>query len=433
MLRRIIETTTALQERWAHAQEVAGHSHHDTIKAFLGKDLEKRITDSPLGAALFAFNEAGFLFEPDLPIFNADPSPELKHPTAYGLEGFNAATLRGPNNEQYLAWYKEAAPGKQTVAYCHGIGGALDVRREILKQLADKGLGVMIVAYPGFKGSKTDANGHKQTCSQAGCMRAGFTMIKALEHPEAFGLNMKPVQAQHITLFGESLGGAVALHTARRMELGHKRLNGKTPWEAWQESREDQKKKSPQRGSSFWSRLQWEWDQLSWDTLRDIRQRRTSYTRSPESPARVICFGAFSSLKNVVHDRHKRLLAERMENPFNSEDIIGHIRTPVVLLHGTDDISVLPYHAGVLKRRGDAGGADVTVIPLEGVNHWLAPPGTTQETLLSVPNMDSGQVHLLLDHVERNLPNGYQLDGETAGTQSWEGRAGASRQGVPHK
>src|SRR5690606_83486 len=87
---------------------------------------------------------------------------------------------------------------------------SLDARASILKEMTDRGFGVVIAAYPGFKGHRKRP---KLDPSEEGCHATGLAMVRYL-------VNRRQVPMENIVLFGESLGGAVALRTAHNLEKG---------------------------------------------------------------------------------------------------------------------------------------------------------------------------------------------------------------------
>jgi pimeloyl-ACP methyl ester carboxylesterase len=336
----------------------------------------ERFINSPIGAALFASAEHKFLFEPDAVFSGADPAPEPKHPTEYGLEGYEAYHLSGPNSERYLAWYKPAAEGYPTIAYCHGNAGPLSARTTVIKAMSDRGFGVMIVAYPGFKGSKIGAKGQTQYPSEPGCKRAAYAMVQNLE--EHFN-----VPSNQIVLFGESLGGAMALYTARDMERGQRVRNNKNPLESWRESGEAQQ---DGKKMGVLSRMQKVVD----DSM--FPEPRLKYVREPRKPAAVIGLNIFASMRRRVKEEYPLLPVNSMMNSFDSERIVHDVKTDILLLHAIEDEMTGHHHSRILKEKGND---NITLEYLQGASHTLSKPGENTVSL-DVVNMalDKAQMYM---------------------------------------
>jgi alpha-beta hydrolase superfamily lysophospholipase len=336
----------------------------------------QRFINSPIGAALFSSAEHKFLFEPDAVFSGADPAPEPKHPAEYGLEGYEAYHLSGPNSERYLAWYKPAAEGFPTIAYCPGNAGPLSVRSTVIKAMSDRGFGVMIVAYPGFKGSKIGAKGQPQYPSEPGCKRAAYAMVQNLE--EHFH-----VPTEQIVLFGESLGGAMALSTARDMERGQRVRNSKNPVESWRESGEP---KEGEEKLGLVGRVQ----KAVNDSL--FPEPRLKYIREPRKPAVVIGLNIFASMRRRVKEEYPLLPVNSMQNSFDSERIVKDVKTDILLLHAIEDEVTGPHHSRILK---EEGGDNITLDYLEGTSHRLAKPGEEMVNI-DVVNMvlDKAQLYM---------------------------------------
>ncbi len=357
----------------------------------------ERVINSPIGMMAFAFGERNFLFEPDS-LFEGCDAGELKHPQAYGLEGYQQYSLEGPRDARYGAWYVPARDGFPTIAYCHGNAGPLDARASVIKALSDRGFGVMIVAYPGFKGSRRDAQGQAQSPSEVGCKNAAYAMVRTLQAD-------LQVPAERIVLFGESLGSAMAIDTACRMEKGLRRRNSKNPLQAWGEA--------GQNAPDLLTRVH--------KTLSESLNPEPRHITlvPPQKPAAVITFAAFASMARRVKEEYPMMPVDTMENRFDSESIIGRLKSDVLLLHGTADEMTGAHHSKILK---DRGGPNVTLVLMEGANHRLTPPGS------DIP--DRAQVEKMIDRMqswlsERGIcpPVGLTEPQSGTGEASWRKRA----------
>jgi pimeloyl-ACP methyl ester carboxylesterase len=224
----------------------------------------------------------------------------------------------------------------------------------------------MIAAYPGFKGSKQDAKDQFIKPSEERCVRTPLAMIRALEKgvqieegwaPEA------PVPPEKIILFGESLGGGVAIQAAHRLEHAE-----------------------------------------------DASARRDI--------GGLVTFATFATLPKRVRELLPHYPAEkRMKNRYESLGYIKDISIPKLFLHGTKD-PIIPHHHSEMLYEA-AGGDDKELIRMEGANHHLSRP--REDT------PDPEQVSMAIDHVqdflarrglcperdERYIANG-ELPGETS-------------------
>jgi len=99
------------------------------------------------------------------------------------------------------AWYAGAAEGSPVLVWSHGNGGNIAGRADVLAALAAHGLGVLAYDYRGYGRS-----GGRP--SEAGVYRDAEAAYDSERE--------RGVPAARIVCFGESLGGAVAIHLATR-------------------------------------------------------------------------------------------------------------------------------------------------------------------------------------------------------------------------
>jgi hypothetical protein len=99
------------------------------------------------------------------------------------------------------AWYVEGAPNAPTLVWSHGNGGNIGDRGDVLVALAARGLTVLAYDYRGYGRS-------------AG--RPSETGVYADAEAVFDNLVADGVPAARVIAFGESLGGAVAIHLATR-------------------------------------------------------------------------------------------------------------------------------------------------------------------------------------------------------------------------
>lgn len=261
-------------------------------------------TGNPLAWAIMKAREPHFEFGNHYEPPDGKKGETLEPPIAYGLKHYRERDLMLDSGEHVTAWYKPAKDGYPTIAYCHGNAGSLEMRAAILKEISDRGFGVMIAAYPGFKGHKKRPSIDP---SENTCYATGHAMIRTL-------VNRHHVPMDNILLFGESMGGAVALRTALNVEQG----------------------------------------------IPDLGYE-------PDKIPGVICFNTFTSLVDRAKEQFPMLPADMlMDNRFESDKIIGQVQAPVLLLHGKDDEYTPCDHS---VRLHEASGGKATLKLLDGVTH----------------------------------------------------------------
>jgi pimeloyl-ACP methyl ester carboxylesterase len=101
------------------------------------------------------------------------------------------------------AWYKSGTSGK-VILFCHGNFGNLTQRQEKLMKLSENSNSVLIFDYSGFGQSKGIPS--EQLCYSNASMFVELLLRKGY-------------LKENIIVYGESLGGAVAAHVARKYGL----------------------------------------------------------------------------------------------------------------------------------------------------------------------------------------------------------------------
>lgn len=100
-------------------------------------------------------------------------------------------------------WYLPQQDSTSAMLLCHGNGGNISYRgKSLLRFREHLGCSVLIFDYPGY-GKSTG----KPT--EEGCYKSGEAAIKWLKEK-------KGIQAENVILYGESLGGGVAIELAKR-------------------------------------------------------------------------------------------------------------------------------------------------------------------------------------------------------------------------
>ncbi len=135
----------------------------------------------------------------------------LYHPDALPLRqaeaiGAQTLALQAADGTRLVAWWlappDEAAP---VALYLHGNGANLDARAARLQALRDDGLGVLAISWRGYGGSQGEP-------SEAGWKQDALAAYQELRR--------RGVDAPRILLFGESLGGQLALWLASEQPVG---------------------------------------------------------------------------------------------------------------------------------------------------------------------------------------------------------------------
>lgn len=107
-----------------------------------------------------------------------------------------------PDNVKINAWYVKAKENQPTIVFCHGNGGNLSYYQSILKFLSANGYGVFLFDYRGY-GKSTGIP------SEIGL----YTDLKSAIH---YLEDKKRIFKEQIVLWGQSLGGAVAIDIAAK-------------------------------------------------------------------------------------------------------------------------------------------------------------------------------------------------------------------------
>ena len=126
------------------------------------------------------------------------PSTQKLTPGEVGLTDTAVVELPNADGEPLYNWHIPPAPGKPTLLYFHGNGGAIHGRASKLRAYQALGFGVFIVGYPGYGGSSGQP-------TEAALISAALN---------AYDYLAPQVQAERLVLYGESLGSAVATQVA---------------------------------------------------------------------------------------------------------------------------------------------------------------------------------------------------------------------------
>lgn len=151
-----------------------------------------------VAAALFLF-QANLIYFPE--IGRDDPGTPARHGLAY--EDVSIATADG---EMLHAWYVAAPDSRGTALFFHGNAGSIAQRIDWLPMFRHLQMNALVVEYRGYGRSSG-------TPSEQGMYRDAEAALAHLT-------GARGAAAQDVVLFGESLGGAVAVWLAEKSRPG---------------------------------------------------------------------------------------------------------------------------------------------------------------------------------------------------------------------
>ena len=143
--------------------------------------------------AAMSLYQSSFIFFPSREI--------IATPTQAGL-AYEPIEVRAEDGVRLSGWYVPAAEARLTVLFLHGNAGNISHRLMALHALHGLGLAVLILDYRGYGESSGSP-------SEQGTYRDALAAWEYLSRTRG-------IAADHIVLFGESLGGAVATWLATR-------------------------------------------------------------------------------------------------------------------------------------------------------------------------------------------------------------------------
>ena len=114
--------------------------------------------------------------------------------------------LRDRDGTRLHGWYIPAAGADRTILFCHGNAGNISHRLESLRAFHDLGLNVLIFDYRGYGRSSGRP-------SEEGTYRDARIFYDYL-------ITQRGCRPDEIIIFGRSLGGAVGIELARRVDAG---------------------------------------------------------------------------------------------------------------------------------------------------------------------------------------------------------------------
>lgn len=126
-------------------------------------------------------------------------------PEVLGLD-YEEVTITAEDGIQISGWFIPSRTPRVTLIFCHGNGGNISHRLEKIKMFNDLSLDVLIFDYRGYGMSKGRP-------SEKGVYLDAEAVFNYL-------INKKKILPQKIIVYGESLGGAVAINLAGKHEMG---------------------------------------------------------------------------------------------------------------------------------------------------------------------------------------------------------------------
>jgi fermentation-respiration switch protein FrsA (DUF1100 family) len=133
------------------------------------------------------------------------PERRRTAPRAAGLPEAEEAVLDTADGERVIVWHVPPREGRPVFLYFHGNGGSLRWRAERFRALITDGSGLVALSYRGYGGSSGRPT------------EPGLVEDAAAAY--AFAIARYP--AEHIVLWCESLGSALALAVAAEKPVGH--------------------------------------------------------------------------------------------------------------------------------------------------------------------------------------------------------------------
>lgn len=137
-----------------------------------------------------------YVFQRSLQYF---PDTRRIAPPAAGLAGVEEVAIETADGETLVAWYAPAPPGRPTIVYFHGNGGALWARADRVALFSETGFGVLLLSYRGYGGSTGSP-------TEAGLFADARAAVAFLA-----GRGAAPAS---LIYYGESLGSGVAVRMA---------------------------------------------------------------------------------------------------------------------------------------------------------------------------------------------------------------------------
>lgn len=132
--------------------------------------------------------------------------PDKKQPNlaAFHASDMHVVTFKATDNLSINSWYKPATSHQPTILLLHGNAGHIGNRMPLARQFINAGFGVLLVEYRGYGGNAGSPTEQGLYADAQGALRF---------------LSKQGVTTQHVVLYGESLGTAVATYLAAENEV----------------------------------------------------------------------------------------------------------------------------------------------------------------------------------------------------------------------
>lgn len=128
------------------------------------------------------------------------PEKDVLSPKESGVPEMQTIKLQTDDGLKLTAWYYSSPqPHMPTILYLHGNAGHIGHRAMLIRSYLNQGYGVLLLTYRGF-------SGNPGTPSEEGLYKDARAAIQFLHE--------QGISDECLVLFGESLGGAVAIQMA---------------------------------------------------------------------------------------------------------------------------------------------------------------------------------------------------------------------------
>lgn len=140
------------------------------------------------------------------------PTRELEiTPAEAGLSQYHDVMIATPDGEKIHAWYIQPEQAfdlesRRVVLFCHGNGGNISHRLETARFVVDLGAPILLFDYRGY--GRSEGKPSEEACYADA--KAAYDWLTTEQK----------IASRDIVVFGRSLGGAVAVDLARRVDCG---------------------------------------------------------------------------------------------------------------------------------------------------------------------------------------------------------------------
>ena len=149
-----------------------------------------------VAAAYLVLVAAMYIFQRNLLYL---PDNRLPDPAASGVPQMREVRLKTADGLELISWYRAAASGRPSLVYFHGNGGNVSYRTFRIHPYVDRGYGLLLVEYRGY-------GGNPGTPTEGGLYEDARAAMRFIAD--------EGVPADDAVLYGESLGGGVAVQIA---------------------------------------------------------------------------------------------------------------------------------------------------------------------------------------------------------------------------